>query len=88
MASLEHMLTIRTATESDLAPAELVSQRAFAELRQFYRPKQAHSIAGPLSERLVADIDGTVAGTVQYEFRSDRLHLRNSPSIAVGAAPG
>ncbi len=69
-------LVVRTATDQDAAAAQLLSDRAFDELRTIYRPKAAASAAGPPLIRLIAEADGHLVGTVQYAIESERLHLR------------
>ena len=77
------MPNIRLATADDQAAADQVTQRAFAELRRVYRPKEEFE---PRAEtpliRLVAEMHGSIVGTVSYATEADRLHLR---SLAVDA---
>ena len=69
--------SVREATEADNGAVEEVCRLATEDLRRVYRP------APPLSERgvskptsrLVAEIGGTIVGTVRYCLDSDRLHI-------------
>lgn len=71
------MLLIRPATAEDLAAAEEIAARAAAEMRHIYRPHADFVIpvrAG--SVQLVAELEGSIVGTVTYAATEDRLHLR------------
>ena len=68
---------VREATEADNTAIAEVCRLATEDLRTVYRPGPSLSeqaIGKPMS-RLVADIGGTIVGTVRYCLDSDRLHI-------------
>jgi len=70
---------IRTAQPVDGENVHAVFDAAFAPLRRVYRPRgdtQAHeSRRARLGTRLVAVLDTSVVGTVQYEVHSKHVHV-------------
>ena len=72
------MIVVRPAHSGDGEAAQRVFDAAFASVRRIYRPNpemiaQVDALVPPL-ERLVAEHDGEVVGTVR--FRVDGEHLR------------
>lgn len=70
---------IRTATPVDGEAAGAVFDAAFEPLRRVYRPRgdtRAHEARrARLGTRLVATLDNSVVGTVQYEIHSGHVHV-------------
>src|SRR5438309_9654292 len=70
---------IRTATHIDEDAARRVEEEAFATLRSVYRPNAAaHTnlfAIAPALERLVAEDDGQIVGTVRFGVFGDRLRV-------------
>jgi ribosomal protein S18 acetylase RimI-like enzyme len=71
--------SIRMATPADADAARRVEEEAFATLRSVYRPNAAaranlFAIA-PALERLVAEVDGRIVGTVRFGIFGDRLRV-------------
>lgn len=73
------MIAVREATSMDRDAVAELCDLAFKPLRQIYRPKRLPASAKPDTTikpiRLVAEIGGSVAGTVQYRDHLDRFHL-------------
>jgi predicted N-acetyltransferase YhbS len=71
--------SIRMATPTDAAAAERVEEEAFATVRSIYRPNAAaHAnrfAIAPTLERLVAEVDGRIVGTVRFGVFGDRLRV-------------
>ena len=73
------MLTIRTSTPDDADAVQRVTDLAFESVRLIYRPNPAamanlQSIA-PALERLVAEVDGQIVGTVRFGVFDDCLRV-------------
>ncbi|QDT29532.1 GNAT family N-acetyltransferase [Gimesia panareensis] len=70
---------IRDARSDDAERVAVISEAAFAPLRSIYRPTGAtiarQAERAQTGTRLVAEIDGEIAATVQYDQHSDHLHL-------------
>ena len=78
------MFLIRPATDDDSAAAEEVARRAFAEMRQIYRPKEDLSCRSSLARcNWLPRPRAAIVGTVMFAAKEDRLHLRR---LAVDAA--
>lgn len=73
------MISVRLARRADLIPARNVSEAAFATLRQTYRPTRKALARKRKSRgdglRLVAEFEGRIVGTVEYEVLADQLCL-------------
>jgi predicted N-acetyltransferase YhbS len=81
------LIQVRNATEADTAAAREFGAAAFAPWRAVYVPSPA-AIAGAREEsakfsRLVAEVGGTVVGTVCWRRIEDRFHIR---ALAVTAS--
>jgi predicted GNAT family acetyltransferase len=75
------MIMIRAEGAGDAVLAAAVSERAFRQLRNVYRPTDA-AVAKKGREnaawkRLVAEQDGQIAATVEYRLDSNRLAIRD-----------
>ena len=74
-----HDILIREATPADAAAATTVFETAFAPLRSIYRPTGAalarQAERAQVGTRLVAEIDGTIVATVQYDLHADHIHV-------------
>jgi ribosomal protein S18 acetylase RimI-like enzyme len=73
------MILIRPVNVEDSRTVSQLSQQAFYPLRAVYRPKSSAvaDAAQPVvpTERLVAEIDGTVTGSVRWSIVNDRVQL-------------
>jgi predicted N-acetyltransferase YhbS len=71
--------SIRMATPTDADAAGRVEEEAFATVRSIYRPNAAaHAnrfAIAPTLERLVAEVDGRIVGTVRFGVFGDRLRV-------------
>jgi ribosomal protein S18 acetylase RimI-like enzyme len=71
--------SVRMATPTDAAATLHVEEEAFATVRSLYRPNDAAranlSAIAPALERLVAEVDGRVVGTVRFGVFGDRLRV-------------
>src|SRR3954470_24976773 len=69
----------RIATPADAAEAGGLEEEAFASVRSVYRPNAAAranlSAIAPELERLVAEEDGKLVGTVRFGVFGDRLRV-------------
>ncbi len=72
-------LTIRRATDDDADCVAEVVAAAFAPLRSIYRPKPeiASRVAQftGLSTRIVAELDGRIVATVQFDNHKEHIHV-------------
>jgi predicted N-acetyltransferase YhbS len=68
--SLATPITVRSTTSTDAPAIRHVTDSAFAAARSIYRPNPAAfanlSTMAPVLERLVAESDGQIVGTVRY----------------------
>ena len=74
------VIHVRDATAADEPAAREISRRAFAELRAVYVPtaglaEAARQESGRYA-RLVAEVDGAIAGTLTWAVEGDRVHVR------------
>jgi GNAT superfamily N-acetyltransferase len=69
------MIVVGHAIAEELADAKWLAESSFAELRRIYVPRKAASDNTACS-RVVARIDGQIAGTVLYEIQPRQIHLR------------
>lgn len=72
-------IEVRTAKEEEYEEANKVSELAFQNLRQIYRPnekaiKNHNTIQSSLS-RLIAILDEKIVGTVKYRIDKQSLHI-------------
>ncbi|WP_278471392.1 GNAT family N-acetyltransferase [Gimesia maris] len=74
-----HDILIREATPADAAAATTVSETAFAPLRSIYRPTGAalarQAERAQAGTRIVAELDGPIVATVQYDLHADHIHV-------------
>jgi ribosomal protein S18 acetylase RimI-like enzyme len=80
------MIVVRSAHSGDGEAAQRVFDAAFASVRRIYRPNpemiaQVETVVPPL-ERLVAEHDGELVGTVRFRVDGDRLRM-----IGLSVAP-
>ena len=79
MQQPQHLLTIRKSTSDDDDVVSSVFEAAFASLRSIYRPGPsiANRQVARASEgtRLVAELDGEVVATVQFDSHQNHVHV-------------
>ncbi|QDT93320.1 GNAT family N-acetyltransferase [Gimesia algae] len=72
-------ILIREATPADAAEVTTVFETAFAPLRSIYRPTGAalarQAERAQTGTRLVAEIDGKIVATVQYDLHAEHIHV-------------
>lgn len=72
-------ILIREAKPADAAEVTTVFETAFAPLRSLYRPTGAalarQAERAQAGTRIVAEIDGTIVATVQYDLHADHIHV-------------
>jgi predicted N-acetyltransferase YhbS len=79
MRQLSPPITIRSATTADADDVAAVFEAAFAPLRSIYRPTGEAAARqgerGKAGVRLVAELDGRVVGTVQFDSHEKHVHV-------------
>ncbi|QDU17031.1 putative acetyltransferase [Gimesia maris] len=74
-----HDILIREATPADAAAATAVFEAAFAPLRSIYQPTGAalasQAERAQVGTQIVAEIDGTIVATVQYDLHDNHIHV-------------
>lgn len=72
-------ILIREATPADAAEVTTVFETAFAPLRSIYRPTDAalacQAERAQTDTRLVAEFDGKIVATVQYDLHAEHVHV-------------
>jgi predicted N-acetyltransferase YhbS len=79
MTMQNQAIRVRAANEGDIDSVAAVTASALKTLRLTYRPPAAATArreqTASRRQRLVAEIEDQVCGTVEYELKDDSLHL-------------